>query len=215
MVRHQQMTVTEPVKMPEPTEKTIDRYLANVAAANTATGGTFEQRAVDYAVTMLYREDQYRIAGIGSSVNETNLSTLKFGDVECIDVEARNIIAFEPHGGSLSDVYIDGHINSLNRIIPLRLQKPEAAYGHGDWMLTVVFLSHNNSRLSTHDDGESISYGTITVTFKYMLFSEFLEKQINQTKSGAKLAIFKSVVTDRISNLPNSSYLREAYLAAI
>ncbi|VEG98784.1 Uncharacterised protein [Slackia heliotrinireducens] len=75
MVRHQQMTVTEPAKMPKPTEETIDRYLANVAAANTATGGTFEQRAVDYAVSIQYREDQYRIAGIGSSVNETNLST--------------------------------------------------------------------------------------------------------------------------------------------
>lgn len=79
----------------------------------------------------------------------------------------------------------------------------------------MIFLSHNNSRISTHEDGESISYGPITVTFKYMLFSEFLATPIKQVKSNTELAIFKSVVTDRISNLPNSSYLREAYLVAI
>jgi len=102
---------------PKDASAKIEAWLAHLAAANTETRGIFEQRAVDYLVQMLFANQNVEIRGLKDSVNASNLSRMKFGDEEVMDVANATILAFEPHGGALSQVYIDEHLRSMAKVL--------------------------------------------------------------------------------------------------
>ena len=61
----------------------------------------------------------WRSHGIGDSVNASNVSRRKIGDAEFQHATEKTVVAYESHAGRLTDVYVDGHVETLRRVIPL------------------------------------------------------------------------------------------------
>jgi len=122
----------------------IDKWLAFTATENSETRGIFEQRFVDYFVACMFDRSNLDIRGLKDSVNASNLSRLKFGDEEIMDVENARIIAFEPHGGSLSQVYVDEHLRSMSKVLEGRRDELEMVAPISEWEFSITFVVHKS-----------------------------------------------------------------------
>jgi len=123
----------------------IQSWLKFTAKANTETRGIFEQRCVDYLVSCLFQNKDVEIRGLKDSVNATNLSRLKFGDEEVMDVHSKSVKAYEPHGGNLSQIYIDEHLRSMAKVVLARRQELEMVAPLINWEFKVIFVAHSSS----------------------------------------------------------------------
>lgn len=122
----------------------IESWLNFTAAANTETKGIFEQRCVDYLVARIFQGKDVEIRGLKDSVNASNLSRMKFGDEEVMDVPNATIDAYEPHGGILSQVYVDEHLRSMSKVMAGRRHELEMVAPLSDWTFNVIFVAHGS-----------------------------------------------------------------------
>lgn len=150
--------LTQPltVRLPDSfTAKQIDRILKILARGETNTQGIIEQRIVDAITSAVHPEPTWRGRGLKDSVNASNVSRGKLGDCDFQDAAARRVVAWEAHGGSLSEVYVEGHKRTLRRSLELRRVEFEGIADLGEWTVEVVFVGHElNANLPTrYDEG--------------------------------------------------------------
>ena len=117
-----------------PSEEEVESVIAAVAAGAIQTFGVLEQRLTDVlALSAHPLADGWRSHGIGDSVNASNVSRRKVGDAEFQQATAKTVVAYESHAGRLTDVYVDGHVETLRRVIPLRAEEWERVAPRGEW----------------------------------------------------------------------------------
>lgn len=110
---------------------------------NTLTYGILEQRVVDCAASLSHPIGQgWRPKGLGDSVNATNLSQRKLGDCDFQNSELRQIIAYESHGGVLTDVYVREHFRTLDKAIQMRKEELLGVADLCEWEVIVKFVAH-------------------------------------------------------------------------
>lgn len=115
-----------------------------ISGGNTGTTGVLEQRLSDcWLLHKSVHPHDWHIKGIGDSVFATNTSKKKFGDAEIKHRINPIIIAVEAHGGHLSQVYVDDHIATLRRVLPLRIEELEDRMPIAHWVLDLHFISHS------------------------------------------------------------------------
>jgi hypothetical protein len=138
--------LTMPRKRPveaKPAASEVRRIMAAVSAGETHTTGIIEQRMVDAIAASLHPVGAgWRASGLGDSVNASNVSRRKIGDCEFQHSQDRRVIAYEAHAGRLSDVYLSGHVATLHRVIPLRVDEWQRIADLDEWRIEVLFIAH-------------------------------------------------------------------------
>ncbi|MGB3432790.1 hypothetical protein [Achromobacter sp.] len=118
-----------------------EQLLEAVKRGNTETLGIIEQRIVD--AISLTRHKDWRSRGIGDAVNATNISRSKLGDCDFLDPDSKEIIAYESHGGMLSEIYVNQHLATLEKSIPRRIEELSAIADLDQWKVSIVFVAHS------------------------------------------------------------------------
>ena len=91
------------------------------------------------ALTRHLEHDGWRSHGLGDSVNASNVSRRKLGDCEFQNASAADgSMAYEAHAGNLSQVYVDGHAQTLRRVLPLRIEEWERIAGVQEWNIEII-----------------------------------------------------------------------------
>lgn len=171
---HRVMRLSAPFAVPLPLTLTpphLIRLLDKVSEANTATYGILEQRVVDAVSLALHTQaDGWRSRGVGDSVNTTNISRRKLGDCDFQNSATRTIVAYEAHGGVLSDVYVNEHLRTLKKIMLARAEELTGIAELDQWTITIVFVAHH---INTAADVNQTIEG-VTVTLRFETFPTFL-----------------------------------------
>lgn len=125
------------------TLKQSNSIALRVAAENTATSGVVEQRFVDAAAISLFPDRRlWKERGLGDSVNATNVSRKKLGDCEFQNSTEHAVIAYEPHGGKLTPIYLKEHLHSLKKVLIHRRNEWATFSDPSDWSVKVYFVAH-------------------------------------------------------------------------
>lgn len=161
---------SEPAPLPGPPDADqVAVLMRGIAARNTSTRGVLEQRLVDVIAASVHTDDRWRPRGLLDSVNAANLPRRKLGDCEFQDSSSRQVVAYEAHGGILSDVYARGHLAGLQRIVKARIDE-EWGTGAG-WHVLVRFVAHGFS--ATPPDPFRID--DVDVEIEFISFDAFVE----------------------------------------
>jgi hypothetical protein len=122
----------------------VEKLVAAVAAGETHTLGILEQRLVDALGSLQYGEPRWVPRGLGDSVYATNVSRRKCGDCDFQNASGRRVNAFEPHAGTLTEVYVRAHELTLERVLRERVKEWSESVGGGrKWSVTVTFVAHD------------------------------------------------------------------------
>jgi hypothetical protein len=172
---HRVMRMSVPLNIALPVTLSTEQMsaiLVGVAKANTGTYGVIEQRVID-AISAAQHPAAlgWRSRGIGDSVNTTNISRRKFGDSDFQDTENRQILAYESHGGELTDVYVDEHLRTFSKVLALRMDELESVADLKEWQVLLIFTAH---RISVTPRGP-INIGGIVVILQFTTFASFIE----------------------------------------
>lgn len=198
--------------LPAVTSIGIRSFVERVASSNSLTKGVLDQRMVDFLTMCAHDYDKWMARGLGSSVNETNASGRKFGDVEYLSLEDRRTMhAYEAHGGGLRDEYVQDHISSL--IGTVKYFK-DVANDRGETFereVEVTYVAHDISRLIRFEDGHTEAIGGIPFTFRFMTFHDLLEKAGGIDHVSKQAELFEDLVHRRISRLPDTYSLKRRY----
>lgn len=192
------------VRVPELDAAQIQLLYNRVSAGNTATLGIVEQRYVD-AVTVAEKEAAggWRTPrGLGDSVNASNLSRKKFGDIEFKHTTDRRIEAYEAHGGVLTEGYVRDHLSSLPYVLRFRKSELEDRGNVEDWILEVIFIAHEfrgNLPNNAYIDG-------MPVQITYRTFEDFAPGEI----SDEMIETFNVVFVSRINAIETPHRVRQA-----
>lgn len=184
----------------------VSNVLRVVSLTETRTRGIIEQRVIDALITIIHPErDGWRWRGIGDSVNASNFSQKKLGDVDVQRANERIAIAYEVHAGILTDVYLDAHRASLERIIPYRAQEWSYIAELSEWELKVVFVAHElRADLPT-----SIHAPGLRVSFEFRSFDALIAAQ----GVGPEMAAaFRSHVNARLNQRSTPDVVRRRFL---
>lgn len=196
--------------------KEIASFVKTVSTSNSLTKGVLDQRLVDFLTMCIFNENRWIARGLGSSVNETNASGRKYGDVEYLDIDTRTIIkAFEAHGGGLRDEYIEDHIHSLDGTVAFYLN---AASDRGEEYrrdVEITYVAHDVSRLLKYSDGYKETIHDIPFTFYFVTFEQLLEKAGGIEQVSRMAQLYHELVHKRISRLPDPYSLKRRYLEII
>lgn len=198
--------------LPPITPDGIRSFVERVGAANSLTKGVLDQRLVDFLTYCTHDWDEWVARGLGSSVNETNASGRKYGDVEYLDMKTRTRIqAYEAHGGGLRDEYVQDHINSLLGTVEYHKHEAEVRGEGYRREVEVVYVAHDVSRLSRFKDGHQEIIADIPFTFRFVTFKGLLEEAGGIDAIADKLEWFNELVHERISRLPDAYMLKVRY----
>lgn len=144
----------------------INSILNAVATGNTRTFGILEQRVLDALVSGKHMQTAgWRGRGLKDSVNATNLSQRKLGDIDFQHAANLQVVAYEAHGGELSTVYIDEHIRTLRKVFERRKEELIGIAELDRWKIRIVFVAH---KLADHPrplevvDGIKIELSAVT-----------------------------------------------------
>jgi hypothetical protein len=142
-----------------------------LTSAPTATFGILEQRTVDLFASLLHpKENGWRSRGLGDPVNANNLSKRKLGDCDFQDSTSKEIVAYEAHGGTLSNVYFEGHMRTLVRSLQRRKEELESIADFADWKIRIVFVAYGfKEKLPSKVYVEEIEIKIEFVTFEKLV----------------------------------------------
>lgn len=185
---HRIIRLTKPLADLLPAQFTIaewDKVLSAVGEANSSTYGILEQRIVDSLSWSIYGSD-WRSRGIGASVNATNISNRRLGDCDYQSAETRNIVAFESHGGSLTDIYVKEHLRTLGKSLELRKEELEGIAEIGEWNIEIIFVAHKLS-LKDYQDKRRLIISGAQVTLKFTTFRDMIDAWKSNTPNYAIL----------------------------
>lgn len=122
----------------------LEALLAIISNADTGTAGILEQRVVDFASRLRHSSPEWVERGLGDPVNATNVSSKKLGDCDFMNAAEGRVVAYEAHGGRLTEVYLQAHVRTLSKTIPPRAQEWSENFGEDiEWELEVVFVAHS------------------------------------------------------------------------
>jgi hypothetical protein len=189
-----------------PTAEDIAALLQAIEGGETRTAGILEQRVVDaVGLTRHLEHDGWRSHGIGDSVNASNVSRRKLGDCEFQNAAKRTVVAYEPHAGNLSQVYVDGHAQTLRRVLPLRVEEWERIAELAEWGVRVVFIAHSFSCPPTDIDVEGVNVQVEFVSYRDLF--------AGAPTPDALRDLFATHVNARLNEPRTPQKAREAYLA--
>ncbi len=161
-------TVNVPVSL---TGASVNNLLSEVSRSNTGTFGVLEQRVVDtLSVPNHVLSEGWRSRGLGDSVNTTNISKRKVGDCDFQHSESRRIVAYESHGGELTDVYVNEHLRTVGKSLKIRVEELESIADLGEWSIKVIFVAH---RLAVSHFPSRVIQG-VQVDLEFVSFDQFI-----------------------------------------
>ncbi|MEV7932576.1 hypothetical protein [Curtobacterium sp. NPDC089185] len=175
VVRIVSLHSVEVTPVPRPiTPLIFNRLLAVVASRPTGTKGILEQRLFDGVCSIVLGRGR-RALGLGDSVNASNTTKRKLGDIEFVSIDDRDSIAVEIHGGSLTQPYVDDHLRTISTLLKRRLNDSWAALDDPSvWTVNVLFVAHELKCVLP----PSRRVHGVRVTFEALLFSDLLNEGI-------------------------------------
>lgn len=177
----------------------------------TGTKGIIEQRIVDSLCEIIYSQTIWRSKGLGDSVNASNMSKNKLGDIEFINIDSRSAVAIEAHGGTLSKKYVDYHRKSLSRIVGKRLEDSWKDLDiPQNWHIEVIFVAHS---LASDLPEEDILHD-VSINYTYWTYDYLLTKA---RESGSPVVedIFQTRFIDALNNHTVPQWVRDKALEII
>lgn len=208
MANHNQTSTA----LPDVAPANVRAFVKTVASANSLTKGVLDQRLVEFMTMCMYGDNGWFPRGLGSSVNESNASGRKYGDVEYYDVRGgKQIHAFEAHGGGLRDEYVEDHVNSLKGTV--EYYKVDAAQrGEGyEREVEIIYVAHDVSKLGKYQDGYSIAIEGVPFTFRFVTFGQLLDTAGGMDAIARRTDLFDELIHKRISRLPDTYALKRQY----
>jgi len=159
---------------PTPLPKTLDSQkliglLRTLSGGNTETLGILEQRIVDAISASKYQKTPWRPRGLSDSINATNVSRKKLGDCDYQNSGTLRIEAFESHGGKLTRTYIDEHIRTLRKVLPLRVEELSSVANLEDWRATITFVAQSFDCAPP----ANMKINGLQIQFKIQTFADF------------------------------------------
>lgn len=145
----------------------------NIAKENTKTRGIIEQRFV-VSVTQIFHpiSDGWKSRGIGDSVNASNLSSKKLGDCDFQLSKDNRVVAYEAHGGVLTESYMEDHIATLPKILAPRINEWSTFSSPDDWNVLIIFVAHE---IKCKTPKEIVIDG-VTIKIELWLYNEIIKK---------------------------------------
>ena len=193
------------------TRDSVKAFIERVGASNSLTKGVLDQRLVDFLTRCIHPKEDWFARGLGSSVNETNASGRKYGDVEYLELSNRSHIeAYEAHGGGLRDEYIQAHINSLHETVLYHKHEARLRNEPYDMTVRVTYVAHDVSRLVDFHDGYAEEIEDVPFEFRFMTYFDLLEAE-GLEAAAANLESFNELIHHRISRLPDAYALKRRY----
>lgn len=191
------------------TSDEIEHLVARISRKDTNTQGVLEQRIVDGLAMMAFAADSWRPRGIGDSVNASNFSRHKLGDIEFANVDDRSAIALEAHGGHLSKTYVADHHRSLTRIVRQRLDESWAALDDPSaWAIEVIFVAHSrDSGLPAQEDISDVS-----VTYKYWDYEDLISAACSRAGSIGANPVFRQYAVDPLNEKTIRQGVRDKFV---
>lgn len=191
---------------------TIERFIERVAKSNSLTRGVLDQRLVDFLTRIVHPETDWFARGLGSSVNETNAAGRKYGDEEYLDLNSRKAIrAYEAHGGSLRDEYVQAHINSLHDTVRYHQGAAKQRSEAYEMSVEVTYVAHDVSRLDKFHNGHLEDIEGVPFTFRFITFYDLVQEAGGIGVAQGHLQDYEELVHERISKLPDVYPLKARY----
>lgn len=189
----------------------IGAFVGSVSKANSLTRGVLDQRLVDFLTMCSHDDGTWSVRGLGSSVNESNTSARKYGDVEFTNADGHTIQAFEAHGGGLRDEYVEDHVRSLHATVAY-YKKDARERGTGyDWKVEIVYVAHDISRMSRFHSGYQMVIEEVPFTFRFLSFEDLVPEAGGLESVCERVDLFEATVHNRISRLPDAYSLKQRY----
>ena len=203
-------------RLPTITSEGIRAFVNRVAEKNSYTKGVLDQRLVDFLTMCKHDYDDWAVRGLGSSVNESNASGRKFGDVEFMDLRNRvDVCAYEAHGGGLRDEYVTDHVHSLAATVSYFEQDAKDRGEKYERNVEIVYVAHDTSRLDSYKDGHGETIGEVPFTFRFITFKQLVEEAGGIDSVVEKTELFDELIHSRISRLPDAYTLKKKYIEII
>lgn len=194
------------------TPENIRSFVEVVSKKNSCTKGVLDQRLVDFLTMCKHNYDDWTVRGLGSSVNESNASGHKFGDVEFFDLRNRvDMCAYEAHGGGLRDEYVTDHVHSLAATVAYFERDAKDRGEKYDRNVEIVYVAHDTSRLKNYKDGHQETIGETPFTFRFITFEQLVEEAGGIASIIEKTELFDRLIHSRISRLPDTYTLKKKY----
>lgn len=205
---HRFMISAEPLDIPLP--DTIDAasyslILKQIGERNTATRGIIEQRLVDALASLKYLESEGWVSrGIGDSVNASNLSKKKLGDCDFQHIGERRVVAYEAHGGLLTQTYLNEHLRSLFKSAQPRINEWKTYSKVSGWSVEVLFVAHAfNATIPNKIDIEGVIF-----TIRFITYSDL----ITQTNDLFRVTTLNQLLLLPLSKMNTPSLVRQSFL---
>lgn len=205
---HRFMVSAKPLDTPLP--NTIDAtsclsLINNIRRKNTSTRGIIEQRVVDALTGLIHPENEgWNSRGIGDSVNASNLSKKKLGDCDFQNIENRTAIAYEAHGGLLTQTYLNEHIRTLPKSAQPRIDEWKTFSNVSDWNVRVIFVAHIFNAVTPDD----IEIDGVTFSISFMHYTDLIAQTIDTQREEA----LNQFVLTPLSRRNTPSFVRQAFL---
>jgi len=205
---HRFMVSAEPLDTPLPdsiNEDLCASLVSNVARENTSTRGIIEQRLVDALAALVHQEDDGWVGrGIGDSVNASNLSKKKLGDCDFQHIDNRDAVAYEAHGGLLTQTYLNEHMKTLPKSAQPRIDEWKTYSNTSDWHVQVVFVAHEfNAQIPDDVEIDGVRFSVEFISYNDL---------IAQTADTPKEEILNQLVLNPLSRRNTPSFVRQAFL---
>lgn len=173
----------------------IRAVFERVSAGNTGTYGILEQRSVDTIARRLHAENQgWRARGLSDSVHATNLSRRKFGDCDFQNSATAQIVAYESHGGALTETYLREHVRTLGKAIQLRADELSRIADLADWNVRIVFVAHG---VEFRPPADQVIEG-LKVSFEALTFAQLFQRgQAADTPAGNFYALYLRILANQ------------------
>jgi hypothetical protein len=181
-----------------------------VAAGESGTRGILEQRVVDAAAFLRHPAPDWIPRGLLDSVNATNVSKRKCGDCDFQNAGEAAVSAYEAHAGKLTDVYVKGHLRTLEAVLVERAVEWEENVGPGlEWEVAVTFVAHEIDVSSL----PTVEIGNATVRIEAVDYATFLAG-LTGSSPGAKEAVNR-YVRDPVAAPRTPASVRQALLDVV
>jgi len=184
----------------------LKAILKAVQKGNTATAGILEQRVTDFLACVQLSGGNWRVRGLGDSVNASNTSSKKLGDLDFQDAVDLKCEAFEAHGGNLNEAYFKDHLLTLEQTLKHRLIEWQRIGDLEMWTCHVTFIAHGFSGISNWKGNvEGIACRFTLKTFQEAI-AETLGRGIPETQL---LEVFNQTVVRSLNRPACAHSVRE------
>lgn len=176
------------------------KFSDTINSAETNTHGVIEQRLVDSLALLAFAGNGVSVRGIGDSVNASNFSKKKMGDLEFLNPGAKTSRALEAHSGQVTPGYVSAHLASLARVLELRQQdSPEMLEEKEDWDITVTYVAHS---FADGIDALQDEVAGFKITHEFWSYEDLTQKAFEESSDDLIAKIFNAHFRDAL-NLGN------------